>query len=347
MLLAGPPGLGKTSLAQIIRRELGVGIRQVAGPALERKGDIAAILTTLEPRDVLFIDEIHRLNRTIEEILYPGARGLPARHHRRPGPGGAHAHARPAAVHARRRDHAHGPADDAAARPLRPYVPARPLHAGGARRDRAAQRPHPRRRDRARSSRRDRASRPRHAADREPDPAPGTRRRRGAPRGCDHDGDRRRGARAARDRRIRARALRPRACCTPWRRSSAAARSASRRSQSRSARRPKRSRMSTSLICSSSGFLQRTPRGRVVTELGRDHVGAAADARRALLGDANSEPANIAPPNESRIASASARIAADDRWRSRRFRAAPRLSGQRFVHLGGAVGEKGGLGSSR
>jgi len=71
VLLAGPPGLGKTSLAQIVRRELGVGIRQVAGPALERKGDMAAILTALEPRDVLFVDEIHRLNRTIEEILYP------------------------------------------------------------------------------------------------------------------------------------------------------------------------------------------------------------------------------------------------------------------------------------
>jgi Holliday junction DNA helicase RuvB len=71
VLLAGPPGLGKTSLAQIVRNELGVGIRQVAGPALERKGDMAAILTTLEPRDVLFVDEIHRLNRAIEEILYP------------------------------------------------------------------------------------------------------------------------------------------------------------------------------------------------------------------------------------------------------------------------------------
>jgi Holliday junction DNA helicase RuvB len=71
VLLAGPPGLGKTSLAQIIRRELDTGIRQVAGPALERKGDIAAILTALEPHDILFIDEIHRVNRTIEEILYP------------------------------------------------------------------------------------------------------------------------------------------------------------------------------------------------------------------------------------------------------------------------------------
>src|ERR1051326_1975089 len=64
-------GLGKTSLAYIVREELGVGLRSVAGPALERKGDMAAILTALEPRDVLFVDEIHRLNRAIEEILYP------------------------------------------------------------------------------------------------------------------------------------------------------------------------------------------------------------------------------------------------------------------------------------
>jgi Holliday junction DNA helicase RuvB len=71
VLLVGPPGLGKTTLAQILREELGVGIRTVAGPALERKGDMAAILTGLEERDVLFVDEIHRVNRAIEEILYP------------------------------------------------------------------------------------------------------------------------------------------------------------------------------------------------------------------------------------------------------------------------------------
>ena len=71
VLLVGPPGLGKTTLATIIREELEVGIRTVAGPALERKGDMAAILTGLEPRDVLFVDEIHRVNRAIEEILYP------------------------------------------------------------------------------------------------------------------------------------------------------------------------------------------------------------------------------------------------------------------------------------
>jgi holliday junction DNA helicase RuvB len=71
VLLVGPPGLGKTSLAYIVREELGAGIRTVAGPALERKRDVAAILTALEARDVLFIDEIHRLNPAVEETLYP------------------------------------------------------------------------------------------------------------------------------------------------------------------------------------------------------------------------------------------------------------------------------------
>ncbi len=71
VLLFGPPGLGKTTLAHIIAREMGVNLRQTSGPVLERPGDLAALLTNLEPRDVLFIDEIHRLAPIVEEILYP------------------------------------------------------------------------------------------------------------------------------------------------------------------------------------------------------------------------------------------------------------------------------------
>ena len=71
VLFAGPPGLGKTTLAQIMSRELGVGFRMTSGPVIAKAGDLAALLTNLEDRDVLFIDEIHRLNPAVEEILYP------------------------------------------------------------------------------------------------------------------------------------------------------------------------------------------------------------------------------------------------------------------------------------
>src|SRR3979411_2852216 len=71
VLFVGPPGLGKTTLAQIVARELGVGFRATSGPVIAKTGDLAAILTNLQPRDVLFIDEIHRLQPAIEEILYP------------------------------------------------------------------------------------------------------------------------------------------------------------------------------------------------------------------------------------------------------------------------------------
>ncbi|MEQ9684129.1 MAG: AAA family ATPase, partial [Rhodospirillales bacterium] len=69
VLFFGPPGLGKTTLAQIVARELGVGFRATSGPVVAKAGDLAAILTNLQPRDVLFIDEIHRLNPVVEEIL--------------------------------------------------------------------------------------------------------------------------------------------------------------------------------------------------------------------------------------------------------------------------------------
>ncbi|MEJ2118489.1 MAG: AAA family ATPase, partial [Alphaproteobacteria bacterium] len=71
VLFAGPPGLGKTTLAQIVARELGVNFRMTSGPVIAKAGDLAALLTNLEERDVLFIVEIHRLNPAVEEILYP------------------------------------------------------------------------------------------------------------------------------------------------------------------------------------------------------------------------------------------------------------------------------------
>ena len=82
VLLAGPPGLGKTSLAHILSRELGVTLHVTSGPALVKKGDLAGLLTALAPRDILFIDEIHRLAPAVEEALYPSGRSWRSRHPR-------------------------------------------------------------------------------------------------------------------------------------------------------------------------------------------------------------------------------------------------------------------------
>ena len=71
VLIFGPPGLGKTTLAHVIANELGVNLRQTSGPVIERAGDLAALLTNLQPHDVLFIDEVHRLSPVVEEVLYP------------------------------------------------------------------------------------------------------------------------------------------------------------------------------------------------------------------------------------------------------------------------------------
>ena len=170
VLLAGPPGLGKTSLAHIIAAELEAPFVQTAGPALERKADIAAFLTALEPGSVFFIDEIHRLNRAIEETLYPAMEDR-----RLPVVLGQGAGARTVTldlppftlVGATTRA---GPADDAASRPLRRLPPARALRARAPGADRAPLRRDPRGRDRARG--RARRSRSARAA------------RRGSPTGC-------------------------------------------------------------------------------------------------------------------------------------------------------------------
>ncbi len=106
VLFHGPPGLGKTTLAQIVARELGVGFRATSGPVMQRAGDLAAILTNLQPRDVLFIDEIHRLQPASRGDALSGDGGFPARPDHRRGAGGALGAHRPAALHAGRGDHA-------------------------------------------------------------------------------------------------------------------------------------------------------------------------------------------------------------------------------------------------
>ena len=124
VLLYGPPGLGKTTLSNIVSRELGVGFRATSGPVIARAGDLAAILTNLQPRDVLFIDEIHRLNPAVEEILYPAMEDFQLDLVIGEGPAARSVRIDLPPFTPRRRDHPVGPDHHAAARALRhPVAP--------------------------------------------------------------------------------------------------------------------------------------------------------------------------------------------------------------------------------
>ena len=182
VLLAGPPGLGKTSLAQIVAAELEVDFVQTAGPALERKADIAAFLTALEPRSVFFVDEIHRLPRAVEETFYPAMEDSQL-----PITVGAGAGARVVTLElppftligATTRA---GLLTHAAARPLRPPAPARALRPRRPRPHRRALRARPGHRDRVGRRPRHRRARARHPARRQPPAQARPRLCRGSPR---------------------------------------------------------------------------------------------------------------------------------------------------------------------
>ena len=179
LLFAGAPGLGKTTLSGIVAAEMGVSLRITSGPALERAGDLAAILTNLDDGDVLFIDEIHRLPRPVEEVLYPAMEDFELDIVIGKGPSARSIRLELPAVHARRCHHPHRAHHRAAARSLRLHRPPRLLRHRGSRRDPRACREHPRRAARARGRGGDRPALPRHAPHRQPAPEAGARLRRG------------------------------------------------------------------------------------------------------------------------------------------------------------------------
>ena len=201
----GPPGLGKTTLAGILAREMGVGFRATSGPVIAKSGDLAALLTNLEDGDVLFIDEIHRLNPAVEEVLYPAMEDRALDLMIGEGPVGALGPHRPSALHPDRRDDPAGPADDAAARPLRHSGPPQLLHGRGTGAGRPPRGAAARRRHHRRRLARSRPTIARHAAHCRTPASPSARLRPCGRSGSDRRRRRRQGAVAAGDRRARPR----------------------------------------------------------------------------------------------------------------------------------------------
>lgn len=168
VIFSGPPGLGKTTLATVIANELGAQIKTTSGPAIARTGDLAAILTNLQPGDVLFIDEIHRLNRSVEEVLYPAMEDFALDIVIGKGPGGALDSPGYPQVYARSSNDPLGYADWPAARPLWHFISPGLLHGRGARADCDALGVHPGRGDRPPQCARDRLAFARHATSCQP-----------------------------------------------------------------------------------------------------------------------------------------------------------------------------------
>ena len=182
LLFAGPPGLGKTSLAGIVANEMGAGLRITSGPALVRAGDLAAILTNLAEGDVLFVDEIHRLGRAVEEILYPAMEDFQLDIVLGKGPSARTHPPRPAPLHPGGRHHPHRAHHRPAAGPVRLRGPAGLLQRRRPRRHHPPVGGHPRGPPRRRRGGGDRPAGPGHAPHRQPPPQAGPGLRRGARR---------------------------------------------------------------------------------------------------------------------------------------------------------------------